>query len=67
LPFCHIALQAKKPRLSQYPRQIDTLGDHIRKGRFELGLFQRDMAEKIGVSEATIYNWEGNRRARPGV
>ncbi len=25
-----------------------------------MGLFQRQVAEGIGVSEATIYNWEGN-------
>ena len=35
-----------------------TIGDHIRKRRIDLGLFQRQAAEKIGVSEASVYNWE---------
>ena len=36
------------------------MGDHIRKKRLDIGLFQKEAAEQIGVSEATIYNWERN-------
>jgi len=35
-----------------------TIGDHIRKRRIDLGLFQRQAAEQIGVSESSVYNWE---------
>lgn len=31
----------------------------------ELGLFQKQVAEQIGVSEATIYNWESNESQPP--
>jgi transcriptional regulator with XRE-family HTH domain len=35
-----------------------TLGDHIRKCRLDLGLFQKQVAEQIGVDTTTIWNWE---------
>jgi len=34
------------------------LGERIRKWRLERGLFQVDMAKRIGVSEMIIVNWE---------
>jgi transcriptional regulator with XRE-family HTH domain len=37
---------------------LKTLGDHIRKKRLDLGLLQREVAQKIGASEASIHNWE---------
>jgi len=43
-------------RLPLYPDQ--TLGERIRKWRLERGLFQVDMAKRIGVSEMIIVNWE---------
>jgi len=38
-----------------------TIGEHIRKRRLDLGLFQQDVAEIIGVCEATIWGWENGR------
>ena len=46
-------------RLSLYPDQ--TLGERIKKWRLERGLFQVDLAKKVGVSEMTIVNWEKGR------
>jgi len=37
------------------------LGECIRKWRLERGLFQVDLAKRIGVSEMTIVNWEKGR------
>ncbi|MGA1868534.1 MAG: helix-turn-helix transcriptional regulator [bacterium] len=39
---------------------MKTIGDHIRKKRIELRLTQKELAQKIGTSEVTIYNWENN-------
>ncbi len=39
------------------------MGDHIKKKRLDLGLWQKQVAEKIGVDEATLYNWEKQRTA----
>jgi len=38
-----------------------TLGERIKKWRVEQGLFQVDLAKRIGVSEMTIVNWEKGR------
>ena len=60
MPFCHFRLTAQKPCALPYPIQLNTLGDHIRKRRLDLGLLQREVAEEIGVTESTIWNWESN-------
>src|SRR5262245_4545307 len=61
LPFCHVHLRAKRtdPRL---PRQLKTLGDHIRKKRIELGLLQREVADLLGVDSQSVNAWERNYR-----
>ena len=59
LPFCSITLTAQKP--TKLPRILNTIGDHIKKRRLELGLYQRQVAKVIGVDECTITNWEMNR------
>jgi transcriptional regulator with XRE-family HTH domain len=45
---------------SQYPKQINSLGDHIRARRLYLKLLQKRVADQIGVHESTISLWEGN-------
>ena len=35
-----------------------TLGDHLRRRRLELGLYQKDVALQIGVTASTVWNWE---------
>jgi transcriptional regulator with XRE-family HTH domain len=48
----------------QLPKELTeepiTLGDHLRRRRFELGLYQKDVAKQIGVTTSTIWNWENN-------
>jgi DNA-binding XRE family transcriptional regulator len=61
LPFCNVSLKAAKPLPPAYPKVLYTLGDHIRKKRLDLKLQQKEVADIIGVEEATIYNWENNR------
>jgi len=39
---------------------LKTLGDHIRKRRLDLGLFQRQVAEQVGVDATCVVNWENN-------
>ena len=59
MPFCHLSLSAKKP--SKLPKTLDTWGDHIKKRRLELGLYQRELAERLGVHGSTVTNWELDR------
>ena len=47
------------------PVRPETVGDHIRLRRLKLKLLQRQVAERVGVKEASVWNWEANG-ARPG-
>ncbi len=53
-----LALSRPKELPKSYPLTLVTIGDHIRKKRIDLGLFQRQVAEIIGVCEHTIHGWE---------
>ena len=61
LPNCQITLKAQKPLKKQYPKELKTIGDHIKKRRLDLDLLQKDVAELIGVQKDSICNWENNR------
>ena len=53
-----IAIPFQKQPLPGYPEHPLTIGEHIRKKRMDLGLLQREVAEIIGVTESSIWNWE---------
>jgi transcriptional regulator with XRE-family HTH domain len=61
LPFCSLKIKGQKPLSDKYPNGINTLGDHLRKRNLDLRLLQKEVAEKIGVDETTIYHWERQR------
>jgi transcriptional regulator with XRE-family HTH domain len=42
------------------PEDLNTLGDHLRRRRLMLRLLQRQVAAQLGVSKATVHNWEIN-------
>jgi DNA-binding XRE family transcriptional regulator len=48
-----------------YPLKPVSLGDHLRKKRLDLGLYQAQVAERIGVTKSTVYNWEHGREPDP--
>jgi DNA-binding transcriptional regulator YiaG len=66
LPFCHVTLKAEKPKHFQYLKKLETLGDHIRKRRLDLGMFQTDIAQKIGVIAETVFRWE-SKESYPSI
>jgi transcriptional regulator with XRE-family HTH domain len=41
-----------------YPKQVNNLGDEIRSKRLDLGLQQKEVARRLGVSPETLSNWE---------
>jgi transcriptional regulator with XRE-family HTH domain len=59
LPFCSLTLKAQKP--TKLPTILNSVGDHIKKRRLQLGLHQAQVAEILDVDESTITNWEKNR------
>ena len=63
LPCCHVTLSGSKPKNPAYPAELNTIGDHLRKRRLDLGLLQKELAVRIGVTTCTIMYWETNRVA----
>jgi transcriptional regulator with XRE-family HTH domain len=60
LHFYDVTLTSKKPQSATYPKSLKTIGDHLRKRRIDLRLYQKDVAKAIGVDTLTICNWENN-------
>lgn len=63
-------LRLRGPRIHSlprgYPRSPETLGQHLRKRRLDLGLLQRDLAARLGVGVMTVGNWELGKE-QPGI
>jgi transcriptional regulator with XRE-family HTH domain len=55
-PQIEIPLQI--PAIPEFAQEPVTLGEHLRRRRLELGLYQKDVAAQIGVTPSTIWNWE---------
>ena len=53
-------------RIKGYPASPTSVGEHIRKRRLDLKLFQIDAARRIGCNEMSVVNWE-NRHTQPAL
>jgi len=42
-------------------KQPQTIGEHLRKKRFDLGIRQSEVAQRLGVSDRTLSLWECDR------
>lgn len=65
LPTGLVALRPRRacrpgpiPLPPSYPDELNSLGDHLRKKRLDEGDYQKEVAQKLGVSPDTINNWE---------
>ena len=58
LPCPATSAEAPTPFVSA---SLATIGDHLRKRRLDLGLLQRDVAERLSVDDTTVTNWELGR------
>lgn len=63
LPLVKISLKALKPEAIASEPQ--TLGEHVAKRRKELGLSQREVGKRLGVSAQTVLNWEKGKTEPP--
>ena len=54
-----MTLTAPKPR--DYATDPQTLGEHLKKRRRELGLYQQEVALRMEVNEWTYHTWETNK------
>lgn len=46
---------------NRLPEKLETIGDHLLRRRLSLKLIQRQVAEHLGGSVASLRNWEANR------
>jgi DNA-binding transcriptional regulator YiaG len=56
-----VTLRGNKPKNPPYPSELETIGDHIRAKRLDLGLRQADVAPRLGVDVFTLINWERSK------
>jgi len=63
LPFCNLHLAGPRPQVLPrgYPSAPNTLGEHLRRRRLDLGLTQRTLARRLGVREEAVHLWELDR------
>ena len=47
-----------RPKPAGYPKELKTIGDHIRAWRIDNYLLQADIAKMLSVCEDTIVGWE---------
>src|ERR1043165_4128731 len=55
-----LVLTLPKPK-PDYPLELLTLGDHVRKKRLDDALTRKAAAKVIGADEASLKNWEDGR------
>jgi DNA-binding transcriptional regulator YiaG len=58
MPF--LILKAQKP-IHNLPKELTTIGDHIRAKRVKSTETQKEVATFIGTNNFTLINWEKNR------
>ena len=56
MPYVRVVIKCPRPKEKIPPPE--TIGEHIRQRRKQLGLYQRKVGKEIGVDEFTIHNWE---------
>ena len=61
MPFCKVSLKSSKPLPPSYPREVKTIGDHIRRRRLDLKLNLTEAAAVMGVCSESVTRWENNR------
>jgi len=57
-----MALRAKKPVSGNYPKELSTLGDHLKKRRLDLKMLQKEVAAILNTTVCSYRNWEKNWR-----
>lgn len=56
LPFCRVTLTTTRSKPG-YPKSFNTLADHLKRRILDLGLTQKEAAERLGVGATTVAKW----------
>jgi transcriptional regulator with XRE-family HTH domain len=59
--FVNLTLRCKRPINPAYPKELVTLGDHLREVRLNRGLSQYQVAKALKATTNTVTGWELNR------
>jgi transcriptional regulator with XRE-family HTH domain len=62
-----VDFEESKTLSAQYPKELNALGDYLRKRRLDLGLLQRDVAERIAVDDGTLTEYVYSESSRPAA
>jgi hypothetical protein len=70
LPFYQLEIRVTRPLFSRHwwalkggaKMHPQSIGEHIKKRRLELGLELGQIAEKVGFTWSSVSNWEGTIR-----
>lgn len=60
MPNYRWSLKAARPKPG-YPKQINTLADHLKARRLDLSLTQKEVAARLAVDADSVRNWEAGR------
>jgi DNA-binding XRE family transcriptional regulator len=60
-PKINLTIQRPQTLPDGYPLRPKTLGERLKKKRLDMELFQKDVAQIVGVSADTVTNWERGR------
>ena len=60
-PKLNLTIKRSEKHPKGYPARPRALGEKIRKHRMDLALFQKDVAEFVGVKTDTVTLWEKGR------
>jgi transcriptional regulator with XRE-family HTH domain len=68
LPFCERVVTVERKDISPVwtrsfavSKQPQTIGEHLKKRRFDLGIRQSEAAKRLEVSDRTLSQWEMDR------
>jgi transcriptional regulator with XRE-family HTH domain len=61
-----LTLKGRKSTSPAYPATLTTWGDHLRKKRLDAKLYQKEVANRLGADESSVFNWETNN-ASPSI
>src|SRR4051794_38625395 len=61
LAFRDLEISAKKPFPNKYPKELKTVGNHIRKARLDRKLTHKGLAAILKVRFTTVIAWELNQ------
>ena len=66
LPFSEIKRNVPLPKPIGYPKELKTIGDHIRAWRIDNNMTQEDVSKILKVCEDSVVGWE-NRGTIPAM